>query len=329
MQLVLLRTAILLLLSHVGAETLPPLASPLKVTVFSWNVAMCSPSQTDCAFIKKLGESSDIVVIGVQEVEELRISQVQPNLQKSHLIRRRIRSNLKNHRCLSETTHGGTQLLIYATKDLPPPNRINTWEVTCGIGQVVKNKGGLGVSLCLGGHRCAFIMAHLAAHQNKVDARNADFSRILRESEKCLLAEGSSLADVDFLCFGGDLNYRIDLTREEVELCLSPGYPPSSGILAELMEHDQLTKARASLSEFFGFSEAPIAFRPTFKFDKRTDQYDTSAKRRIPAWTDRVLYRCAPGFKAHVISYDAVEDASMSDHRPVCAQFELSGLEHR
>ena len=29
-------------------------------------------------------------------------------------------------------------------------------------------------------------------------------------------------------------------------------------------------------------------FKPTFKFDKDSDAYDTSAKQRVPSWCDRV-----------------------------------------
>jgi hypothetical protein len=40
--------------------------------------------------------------------------------------------------------------------------------------------------------------------------------------------------------------------------------------------------------------EAPITFRPTYKFDKHTVDpfgYDTSEKHRVPAWTDRIFFR--------------------------------------
>ena len=44
--------------------------------------------------------------------------------------------------------------------------------------------------------------------------------------------------------------------------------------------------------------EVPPSFPPTYKFDKGVPvgpggelPYDTSEKRRIPAWTDRILWR--------------------------------------
>jgi hypothetical protein len=33
---------------------------------------------------------------------------------------------------------------------------------------------------------------------------------------------------------------------------------------------------------------------PTFKYDKGSDEFDTSSKARPPAWTDRVLFNTAP-----------------------------------
>ena len=42
-----------------------------------------------------------------------------------------------------------------------------------------------------------------------------------------------------------------------------------------------------------GFQEPPLTFPPTYKFDKNVAgllAYDSSEKRRVPAWTDRVLW---------------------------------------
>ena len=36
---------------------------------------------------------------------------------------------------------------------------------------------------------------------------------------------------------------------------------------------------------FQGFSEQPINFPPTYKFDLNSDLYDSSEKKRTPSWT--------------------------------------------
>lgn len=40
-----------------------------------------------------------------------------------------------------------------------------------------------------------------------------------------------------------------------------------------------------SRQAFAGYEEGPVLFRPTYKYNLGTDNYDTSEKMRIPAWT--------------------------------------------
>ena len=57
---------------------------------------------------------------------------------------------------------------------------------------------------------------------------------------------------------------------------------------------DQLQVEMAAGRAFVHLQEAPITFRPTYKFDKHSAEpldYDSSEKRRVPAWTDRILFR--------------------------------------
>ena len=53
-----------------------------------------------------------------------------------------------------------------------------------------------------------------------------------------------------------------------------------------------------------------------------SDVYDTSAKRRIPAWTDRILYK--PNSSIQLLSYASSDSVRSSDHRPVGASFQCS-----
>lgn len=53
-----------------------------------------------------------------------------------------------------------------------------------------------------------------------------------------------------------------------------------------------------------------------------SDVYDTSAKRRIPAWTDRILYKANPSIQ--LLSYASASSVRSSDHRPVSASFQCS-----
>lgn len=70
-------------------------------------------------------------------------------------------------------------------------------------------------------------------------------------------------------------------------------------------------------------SPLPLAsFAPTYKFDRGTDQYDTSEKRRTPSWTDRVLWRQSRSI-VQPVHYESCDSIRISDHKPVLATFLL------
>lgn len=119
--------------------------------------------------------------------------------------------------------------------------------------------------------------------------------------------------------------------------------------LRSLLQYDQLRRQKLKGNVFRGFIEGPIDFPPTFKYDKNSDRFDSSSKQRVPAWTDRILY--ALGTREDIKNtYSPKEDlgnttnphgtrnltkmlqlkeyysisARSSDHRPVCAEFNLS-----
>ena len=54
--------------------------------------------------------------------------------------------------------------------------------------------------------------------------------------------------------------------------------------LKGLLSMDQLKLVQASDPILRRYSEGPIKFLPTYKYDVGTDNYDTSKKQRNPAW---------------------------------------------
>ena len=91
------------------------------------------------------------------------------------------------------------------------------------------------------------------------------------------------------------------------------------------MDHDQLGRERAAGRVFIGYEEGSIAFPPTYKFDNGTDAYDSSEKRRVPSWTDRILFKPARNPSAiELLQYVSVNDLRTSDHRAVTASFRVT-----
>ncbi|MEQ2315960.1 hypothetical protein AMECASPLE_027764 [Ameca splendens] len=104
----------------------------------------------------------------------------------------------------------------------------------------------------------------------------------------------------------------------------------------------QLNMAKDSETVLEGFHEGPLKFPPTYKFDVGTNTYDTSGKKRKPAWTDRILWRLratAPaaqsvgkrgsisgltsGIKVTQHCYRSQMEYTVSDHKPVSSIFTL------
>ncbi len=134
----------------------------------------------------------------------------------------------------------------------------------------------------------------------------------------------------------------LDAMLEEVQAASSSSSASSSSreaALARLVEGDQLLHEQAAGRVAVGFTEGPLTFLPTYKLDKGTDRYDTGPKRRLPAYTDRILYRCREGAQAgaapgaepgmQLCSYRSVPGLRSSDHRAVVAEFVYSLGGHR
>ena len=96
--------------------------------------------------------------------------------------------------------------------------------------------------------------------------------------------------------------------------------------LKKLMQYDQLRKSIEAGECFENFKEKNIEFPPTYKFDVNTHTYDSSKKKRIPSYCDRILYKLENSFKSPIIEckpleYNSLRNLDQSDHKPVYGMF--------
>lgn len=70
------------------------------------------------------------------------------------------------------------------------------------------------------------------------------------------------------------------------------------------------------------FQEGKIRFKPTYKYDVRSQEYDTSKKQRVPAYCDRILWK--RNLSIIQINYTSIDQIDFTDHRPVVGYFQLS-----
>ncbi|MCJ1310517.1 hypothetical protein MMC25_004181 [Agyrium rufum] len=207
---------------------------------------------------------------------------------------------------------------------------LNAAEVKRGIGGLHGNKGALILRFLLDDTSLCFTNCHLAAGQSQTVNRNNDIAAILEATafpaEKDLLTrvttfigggDGSMIMDHEICILNGDLNYRIDtMGRDTVIKAIQ------AKNLSKLLERDQLlvSKRRNPAFRLRAFTESPITFAPTYKYDVGTDRYDSSEKNRSPAWCDRLLYRGVGRIKQ--LNYRRHE-LKVSDHRPVSGNFKM------
>jgi hypothetical protein len=178
-----------------------------------------------------------------------------------------------------------------------------------------------------------FVNCHLAAGQTQTKDRNYDVSEILdstalpverdfkvRINSYTGGGDGTMVLDHEICVLNGDLNYRIDtMGRDAVVNAVK------AGNLDKLLERDQLlvSKRKNPAFRLRAFHELPITFSPTYKYDVGTDNYDSSEKKRAPAWCDRIMYRCRARERIKQLTYRRHE-VRVSDHRPVSALFYMT-----
>ncbi|KAK0532058.1 hypothetical protein OC842_003418 [Tilletia horrida] len=203
------------------------------------------------------------------------------------------------HVIASDSLVGLFTLVFVRASELPHIRDAATGVTKVGLGGRYGNKGAIATRMVIEDTSLSFVNCHLSAGQRAIKRRNQDVADILEdpdvfeqkvENTDAFVPGGDGRMILDHtLCFlSGDLNYRIDERRDTTIALIK------SRQLDHLLALDQLRVQMRTNPTFRlrYFTEAsPLSFDPTYKYDKHTHEWDSSAKQRIPAWCDRILWR--------------------------------------
>ena len=118
----------------------------------------------------------------------------------------------------------------------------------------------------------------------------------------------------------GDLNYRVELKDNIVKSLVE------KRDFEEILQADQLLRQQKEGKAFVEFKEAKINFPPSYKYDVGTNNFDSSEKRRVPSYCDRILYHSKSidgEDDIEASNYNSWQQILSSDHKPVSCDFKL------
>ncbi|XP_014866356.1 PREDICTED: inositol polyphosphate 5-phosphatase K-like isoform X2 [Poecilia mexicana] len=317
-----------------------------RLHMVTWNVATAEPPE-DVASLLQLNDQPaiDLYVIGLQEVNATPVRFISDLMEEdswSHLFMDTL--GPKGFVKVTSVRMQGLLLLVFAKMmHLPFIRNIQTTYTRTGIFGYWGNKGAVSVRFSFYGHMMCFLNCHLAAHMHNALQRVDEFEYIL-ETQDFDIFDTPHVLDHKVVFWFGDLNFRIEdhglhFVRSSI----------NGGRLNLLWSKDQLIMMKKKEPFLQEFDEGPLNFKPTYKFDRKADSYDTSGKKRKPAWTDRILWRIKPkslpseedddddekastsaddGQEEYPImvtqnTYTSVMSYGVSDHKPVIGNFTL------
>ena len=299
------------------------------------------------------GRDLDIIAVGFQEIVELSPQQIMstdPN--RRMMWEKAVRSCLNGHgpdgKIDGVTTKGdeyvllrsgqlvGAALMVFVRSSIL--GRIKNVEGTIkktGLSGIAGNKGAVAIRMDIESTSVCFVTAHLAAGFANYEERNRDYNTI---TSGLRFQRNRSIEDHEIVVWAGDFNYRVGLGYEKTKALVNEAMIGSEKIkedaLGRLYENDQLNIQMVVGNCFNYYREGRVKFMPTYKYDIGKDEFDSSDKQRIPAWTDRILWKInhsrnavlageVLGTQMKQLQYDSVMGLRFSDHRPVYAIFEM------
>ncbi|KAK5079656.1 Inositol-1,4,5-trisphosphate 5-phosphatase 1 [Lithohypha guttulata] len=314
----------------------------VRVWVGTYNLngkMMGDPSELHKWLDVRKGEGFEVVIVGFQEIVELSPQQIM-NTDPDRRFRweqavKYVINEAQNEKSedryilLRSGQLVGAALMVFVKVSVL--SRIKNVEGAIkktGMSGIAGNKGAVAIRMDIEGSSLCFVTAHLAAGFGNYDERNRDYQTIVSGLR---FQRDRKIEDHEIVIWLGDFNYRIG-TKPEDARDLIGIYRHAHGrgakaenALHDLYRNDQLNIQMVAGQTFPFYTEGAINFLPTYKFDLGNDNYDTSEKARIPAWTDRILFKldATKGTDMRQTEYMSVMDLRFSDHRPVFSSFSV------
>ena len=290
----------------------------VSVFVGTWNVNGQLPTVGLAEWLSNDFDPPDIYAIGFQELdlntETFLFNQTPREQDWLNAVLNGIHPKARYKKVSLVRLVGMMLVILVQEKHFAYISKIATDTVGTGLMNKMGNKGAVSVRFDLHSTSICFVNAHMAAHVEEYERRNEDHDCILARTVFNVNITGPprSIEDHDHIFFFGDMNYRIfpgDYNIKE---------SASNGQYKILIENDQLLNQKNKKRIFRNFKEGDITFKPTFKYDLYTDDWDSSEKARLPAWCDRILW-CGENIKQDC--YRSHPALNISDHKPVSAVF--------
>eukprot|EP00127_Corallochytrium_limacisporum_P007462 Clim_evm7s252 gene=Clim_evmTU7s252 len=295
---------------------------PVRVLCGTFNVGL-QPAMEAVDIWLQESPPPEIIVVGFQEVDLSAETLYSFEDTRGAIAWREVveealdRYENTSYYCVATRQLIGVYLVVYVKTSLRNAvSRVSGTYVKCGaLGGRVGNKGCCAIRMKVFDSSFLFINAHFVHQHGAVERRNANFDTIRTDLEA---RWGQKIYEYDHVIWMGDFNYRVDLENATVRQHIMDTN------IETLLKHDQLTRERKAGRTFNGFAEGPIDFLPTYKFDLKTNTYDTSEKMRVPGYTDRILWM---GVNMKQERYEAHFDLLISDHKPVSSVFFVKAYE--
>ena len=296
-----------------------------RLGLITWNVGAAPAGITPGAgSLLTVAQNCDIIVVGLQEVSVA-----------SRGWKKELRKALgRGWEYIGGENYAGLRLKAFARvkngRSIVPFAAPGT---RVGVGFVDRwpNKGAVAINIRFSNScRVVFVVAHLAANEERLQSREDDWHAILRrlDRDEFLRAPDGALGIPLFHRYEhvfvlGDLNYRIVAPGDTHEQKLAWVHQRvAKKDWCRLVSADQLGKERMNSKVFADFEEGHIQFAPTFKIDPKTGQYSNL---RVPSYCDRIMWHSLPARTRLVrcLQYQPLTAFKQSDHIPVYGEFQL------